>query len=220
MTSISSKISITVVDDHKLFRAGLKNLIEGLDRNFEVIAEADHGMTLLKQLETGELPDIIIMDLSMPVMDGLTTMSKLRELYPELKTLVLTMKDDECTLINLLKAGANGFLNKDVDPKELKKAVYSIYDSTHYHSEYIAEKLVSALRSPDHIEVETQLNEQELKFIDLACSEYTYKEIADKMYLSPKTIDGYRSKLFEKLNIKSRVGLVLYALRNNLTSLN
>jgi DNA-binding NarL/FixJ family response regulator len=220
MNITPSKISIAVVDDHKLFRAGLIDLIKRLDPNFEIVAEADHGITLLNLIETGIIPDVIIIDLNMPVMDGLTTISKLRISYPQLKTLVLTMKDDEYTLIQLLKAGANGFLSKDIEPQELKRAILSIHQDTYYHSEYIAGKLVGALTSPANKSAQIKLNDQELRFIVLACTEYTYKEIANIMCLSVKTIDGYRGRLFEKLNVKSRVGLVLYALRKKLISLN
>lgn len=220
MSQSSDYINIAVVDDHNLFRKGLINLIQQVDPAFKVIAEAQNGREFLDQLQADNLPDIVIMDVSMPVLDGYKTTALLKEKYSNIGILALTMMDDEITLIRLLKAGVNGYLNKDIEPDELKTALFSIAENGYYYTEYVAGKLVNIIRNPFHNnETYTDLSEQELKFIELSCSEHTYKMIADKMCLSIKTIDGYRGKLFEKLQVKSRVGLVLYALKNNLISL-
>lgn len=216
----TEEIQIAVVDDHQLFREGLIGLIEQLDPRFKVILEANNGQVLIDQLEKGLAPDLILLDLNMPILDGLATVKHLQEHDLKQKCLVLTMRDDELTLIQLLKAGAKGFLNKDVESEELKKAILSVHYEGVYHSEFIAGVLVNSLQqASDKIITKSQLNEQELRFIELACSEYTYKEIADIMCLSSKTIDGYRGRLFEKLNLKSRVGLVLYAIQNKIISM-
>lgn len=216
----TSPVRISVVDDHSLFRKGLINLIHSIDKKFEVISEAANGREFLEQLHSGLLPDIAIIDVSMPVMDGYQTTTTLRQTHSGLGILMLTMMDDEMSLIRLLRAGANGYLHKDVDPEELKRAIFSIAETGYYYTDNLTGKLVHALRNPGNGPSPTeQLSEQELRFIELACSEDTYAMIADKMCLSIKTIDGYRGKLFEKLNVKSRVGLVLYALRHGIVSL-
>lgn len=216
-----SCIKIGIVDDHQLFREGLINLIDKLDPSFKTIAEYSNGKQFIEAVESGLEVDVILMDLNMPVMNGLVTVEHLNQGFPELKCLVLTMKDDDITLIKLLKAGAKGFLNKDAEPEELKAAIHSIHQFGYYYPPIVADKLVGVLRNPNSFPSEkNKLNDQELRFLELACTEYTYKEIADIMCLSIKTIDGYRGRLFEKLDVKSRVGLVLFAIKNKIVAIN
>lgn len=215
--SQKSSVKITVVDDHSLFRKGIVTLIQEINSRFKVVAEAGNGAELLDQLEAGLECDLIVLDLDMPIMDGLQTTQALKERFPKLGILMLTMKNDESSLIRLLKAGVNGYLTKDVEPDVLEKALLSIYEHGYYYTDALTGKLVQALQSDGS--VQQSLNDQELKFLELACSEMTYKEIADKMCLSEKTIDGCRAKLFDKLSVKSRVGLVLFAVKNELISL-
>ncbi|MFZ6051511.1 response regulator [Halocola ammonii] len=212
-------VKIAVVDDHQLFRKGLRNLVESVDANFKVISEAGNGKEFLASLSENSLPDIVILDVDMPVMDGVKTTIKIREFGYKFKVLALTMKNDESTIIRMLKAGANGYLSKDVEPSELHEALLSVITNGNYFNNELASKLVEILQKPEKsIMPQHELSEQELRFIDLACSEDTYQQIADKMCLSIKTIDGYRARVFEKLGVKSRVGLVMYALSNNLVS--
>lgn len=212
-----SKINIAVVDDHQLFREGLIRLIHQLNATFQVRSESQHGKELLEKLKEGLKVDLIILDLNMPIMNGYTTVKHLQSEQQGNKCLVLTMNDDDITLIKLIKAGASGFLNKDAEPEELQNAILAIHKQGYYYPATVADKLVGALRNPNGFDPkQNQLNDQELKFLELACSEYTYKEIADIMCLSIKTIDGYRARLFEKLEVKSRVGLVLFAVRNKM----
>lgn len=220
MDTSTNQISITVVDDHSLFRKGIINLIHQIDDKFKVINEASHGKEFLSQIKNDEIPDIVIMDVSMPIMDGFQTTKALRELNKKIGILALTMKDDETSLIRLLKAGVNGYLNKDVDPDQLKEALHSIASTGYYYTEEVAGKLVNVITHPELGTNEgVELTEQEMRFIELACSEHTYKMIADMMCLSIKTVDGYRARLFEKLNVKSRVGLVMYAYKHNLVAI-
>lgn len=210
-------ITIAVVDDHQLFREGLIGLIKKLNPAFQVVSESQNGQQLLDSIQEGLEADVIILDLNMPIMDGFTTIQHLQKEHAHLKCLVLTMNNDDITLIKLLKAGAKGFLNKDAEPEELEAAIVSIHENGYHYSPAVADKLVGALRTPNGFTTaKSKLNQQELQFLELACSEYTYKEIADIMCLSPKTIDGYRAGLFEKLNVKSRVGLVIFAIRNKM----
>lgn len=212
-------VKIAVVDDHQLFRKGLRNLVESVDANFKVITEAGNGKEFMASLSENSLPDIVILDVDMPVMDGVKTTIKIREFGYKFRVLALTMKNDESTIIRMLKAGANGYLSKDVEPSELHEALLSVIANGNYFNNELASKLVEILQKPEKsIMPQHDLSEQELKFIDLACSEDTYQQIADKMCLSIKTIDGYRARVFEKLGVKSRVGLAMYALSNNLVS--
>jgi DNA-binding NarL/FixJ family response regulator len=221
MSDLEEKIiSVAVVDDHQLFRKGLRNLIENVDSRFNVISEACNGKEFLQELSaTKHLPDIVILDVNMPVMDGISTTAKIRENGYDMKILALTMKDDESTIIRMLKCGANGYLNKDVEPEELREALISLMETGNYFSNELAERLVEAIKKPQaQRKPHHDLSTQELRFIELACSEDTYQQIADKMFLSIKTIDGYRAKVFEKLGVKSRVGLVMFALNKNIVS--
>ncbi len=216
--SEEKSIKIAVVDDHSLFRKGLVNLIQQINPRFTIIAQASHGQEFLDQLKDGLEPDMVVLDLDMPRLDGHATTRILKKDYPDLGVLMLTMKDDESSLIRLLRAGVNGFLSKDVEPEELEQAIISVFENGYHYTDAMTGKLVSALRDPKEGKI-PELSDQEVKFLELACTELTYKEIAAEMILSEKTIDGYRSKLFDKLEVKSRIGLVLFAIRNHFISL-
>jgi DNA-binding NarL/FixJ family response regulator len=155
----------------------------------------------------------------MPVMNGFETMEWLTKNYPQIKVLILSMEDDEEVIIKMLRAGANGYLLKDIHPEKLKVALNEVVKKGYYHSDKVAETLLQSLQPSNKIEALPDLKENELTFIKLACTEMTYKEIAEKMMLSPKTIDGYRDSLFKKLQVKNRVGLVIYAMKHNLISI-
>jgi two-component system invasion response regulator UvrY len=215
--SIENEVNIAVVDDHHLFRSGLINLIQSFGKNYKVVMEANNGKELLTKLENEPHPDIALIDLNMPVMDGFEASARMQKKFPRIKVLVITMVDDEKTMIRMLKQGIRGYLSKDVEPEELKTALDTTAKKGFYYTDLVTGKLISAMHE-DNTGLKT-LNDREQKFLELACSEYTYKEIADQMCLSIKTIDGYRNNLFEKLEVKSRVGLVLYAIKNNLVAL-
>ncbi len=214
----SPHVKIAVVDDHSLFRKGLITLIKEINPQFEIVSEASNGQEFIDQLEAGLKVDLVVLDLEMPRLDGQQTTKYLKKAFPKIGILMLTMKDDESSLIRLLKSGVNGYLNKDVEPDVLEQAILSVYENGYHYTDAMTGKLVNALKDPQEGDF-PKLSDQESKFLDLACSELTYKEIADRMCLSEKTIDGYRAKLFEKLEVKSRVGLVLYAVKNGLVSL-
>lgn len=217
---MSKKIQIAVVDDHKLFRSGLINLVHSLDPSFVVSIEANNGQELLDSLTSNPLPHIILLDVNMPVLDGYETAVILQKDYPEIKVLVITMNDAEQSLIRMLKLGIKGFIGKDVDPGELKLALYELMNKGFYYTDLLTNQLIQSLQTPKkEVADENVLTEQELIFIHFSCSEDTYAQIADKMHLSPKTIDGYRASVFEKLNVKSRVGLAIYAIKEGLVDL-
>jgi two-component system invasion response regulator UvrY len=217
MNTRAKPIKIAVVDDHHLFRSGLINLVGSFGEDYKVIMQANNGKEFIVGLENNPLPDIVLMDLNMPVMDGFETSALMQKKFPQVKVLVITMVEDEKMMIRMLKLGIKGYLSKDVEPEELKKALDITSTKGFYYTDHVTGKLISAMH--ENADTSKNLNEREQKFLELACSEYTYKEIADQMHLSIKTIDGYRNNLFEKLEVKSRVGLVLYALKNNLVSL-
>lgn len=210
-------IKIAVVDDHNLFRRGLIQLVESLDDKFKVVLEAANGEIFLQQLKKNDDLDIVILDINMPKLDGFKTVENLKVDYPNIKVLILTMNVDELSLIKMLKRGVKGYINKDIEPKELNKAINELVEKGHYYNDEMTKHLINVIKSPQtNAKNRNVLNEQELKFIKLACSEDTYKEIADTMCLSPKTIDGYRASVFEKLELKSRVGLAMYAIKYGL----
>jgi two-component system, NarL family, invasion response regulator UvrY len=214
---------IALVDDHKLFRSGLRNLIELVGENYKVIFEADNGMDMqVKITENLPPPEIILMDVNMPGMDGFVSVRWLSQHFPSAKVLVVSMIDREESVIRMLKLGVKGYLSKDVEPAELSEALESVRNKGYYYTDFITGKLVHSIqRNPDEKDPEDvpELTDREYEFVQLACSEMTYQEIANAMHLSNKTVDGYRTTLFEKTGVKNRTGLVLYALRNGLAVL-
>ena len=216
------EIKVVLVDDHVLLRNGLASLIDSFG-GYKVLFEANNGKDFTEKIKPALLPDIVLMDINMPEMDGYETALWLRKNYPLVKVLALSMYDNENAIIRMFKAGAKGYILKDCDPAELRAALDSIERKGFYYSEMVTGRLIHTINQLDEedntVKNFIQLNDRELEFLKLACSELTYKEIADKMFLSPRTIDGYRDALFEKLNIKTRVGLVMYAIKNGIVNL-
>ncbi len=211
--------SVALVDDHVLLRNGLASLVKSFGE-YSVLFEANNGKHFIEQLPPRSLPDVVLLDINMPEMDGYDTALWLKKNHPEVKVLALSMYDNENAIIRMFKAGAKGYILKDCDPQELRTALDSIVRKGYYYSEMVTGKLIYTLNQLDeedsNIKQLVQLNEREIEFLKLACTEMTYKEIADRMFLSPRTIDGYRDALFEKLSAKTRVGLVMYAIRNGI----
>lgn len=217
---MDEKISIAMVDDHTLFRRGLAQLILGLGDQYTVCWDVGSGQECLRQLESGAMPDLLILDVSMPEMDGYTLAAEVKKKYPDLPMLVVSMIDKEEALIRMLRLGIRGYLSKNIEAEELDAAIRSVRKKGYYYTDHVTGKLIHALQTNGSLPGELPaLSDREQHFLQLACSEDTYKEIADKMFLSVKTIDGYRMTLFEKLGVKSRTGLVLYAIRNGLVKI-
>lgn len=213
---------IVLVDDHVLLRNGLANLIKSFG-DYNVLFEADNGKDFIEKLNIKQPPRVVLMDINMPQMDGYDTTLWLKHTYPEVNVLALSMYDNENAVIRMFKAGAKGYILKDCHPAELKAALHALVTKGFYYSEMVTGKLIHSVNSLDEdnsrIKKIIKLNEVEIQFLKLVCTELTYKEIADKMYRSPRTIDGYRDELFQKLNIKTRVGLVMYAIKNGIVTL-
>jgi DNA-binding NarL/FixJ family response regulator len=218
-----SDIKVALVDDHVLLRKGLANLIS--TQEFNIHLECNNGKEFISKLSKNDLPDIVLMDINMPEMDGFETTLWLKKNYPSVKVLALSMYDDENAIIRMLRNGAKGYILKESEPSELKTAIDAVVTKGFYYSETVTGKLVHSIQGMDeddgnNNQLLLSLNEKEITFLKLACTEMTYKEIAEHMYLSPRTIDGYRDQLFEKLNVKSRVGLVLYAIQKGIVRFN
>jgi DNA-binding NarL/FixJ family response regulator len=213
-----TKTHIALADDHVLLRSALANLIDSFDC-CKVVHQSGNGAELLENLKNKPLPDVVLLDLNMPVMDGFETAKILQEKFPTVGVLMLTMYDSELTLIKLLQMGVKGFLKKDVHPDELKFAIHSVTDVGYYYSTQTAGKLANLFKkdNKDYNRLQqAMLTEQEMQFLKLACSDMTYKEVAQSMELTPRTVDVLRDGLFLKLDVRSRVGLAMVALKNGL----
>lgn len=213
---MTKTISVGLVDDHVLLRKGLAALVS--DRGFKVSVQADNGQQLTEILSRSNIPDVLLIDISMPVMDGYATAKWLKDKYPQVKILALSMYDDDQSVIRMLQNGARGYLLKDCQPEQIMRAIETVHEKGYYHSELISTRLIMSVQRSDEFN-ETQLTDKAKRFLQLACSEMTYKEIGAALKLSPRTIDGYRDALFAKLGIKSRVGLVIYAMKNRLVTI-
>ncbi len=216
------KPGVVLVDDHVLLRNGLASLIRGFGE-YEVLFEACGGKDLIARLKNSRLPDIILLDINMPEMDGYDTACWLRRNFPDIKVLALSMYDTDSAIVRMLKNGAKGYVLKDIDAGVLKVALDSVLEKGFYYTDMVTGQLIHTISTLNDPEMRMRrllaLNERELEFMKLVCTEWTYKEIADRMYLSPRTIDGYRDALFEKLNVRTRVGLAMYAVRSGIVSL-
>jgi DNA-binding NarL/FixJ family response regulator len=212
-------IKISMADDHVLLRNALASLIDSFG-NCKVINQSGTGRELTESIVSGTVPDVVILDLNMPDMNGYDTAIWLQENVPDIHVLMLTMYDSDLSLIRLLQAGVKGFLKKDIHPSELKFALQSVVHSGYYYSNHTTGKLVNLFRNnTDGSSVrKATLSEQELQFLKLACSELTYKAIAQQMKLNPRSVDTLRDQLFVKLDVKSRVGLAMVAIRHGVVT--
>jgi DNA-binding NarL/FixJ family response regulator len=216
------KHNIAVVDDHTLFRKGLISLINVFP-NFEVILEASNGKDFIERLNPEQLPEIVLMDISMPEMDGYATCEWLKSHYPAIKVLALSTMDAETAIIKMIRSGAKGYIVKDADLSELKLAFSELLSIGFFYNELVSRKVIHSIsrivEDNDAVTALQNLSDNELTFLRLSCSEKTYQEIANEMFKSEKTIDGYRAELFKKLNVSSRVGMVMYAIKNGIVQL-
>jgi DNA-binding NarL/FixJ family response regulator len=211
---MKNNFTVVIVDDHSLFAQALENLINSFS-NFKVLYHVKNGQELIRKLADKEnIPNLALIDINMPVMNGIETTQWLTKNCPPVNVIALSMDDEEQTIIRMLRAGARGYLLKDISPATLQEAFKDVIEKGFYHSNCITNTVLSSLhRAKDS---EYQLKDREIEFLKWVCTEKTYKEIASEMFLSPKTIDGYRESLFEKLQIKSRVGLAIYAIKNKI----
>lgn len=213
-------INVAVADDHILLRNALSVLINNTGK-CKVVFEANNGIELIEKIKKENMPDVIILDLYMPEMDGYDTAVHLQSKYPDIKILMLTMFDNEGTLIRLLKAGVKGFMKKDIHPNELLHAIQSVHEHGFYYSAQTSSKLAGLFRATENgpsLE-KIMMTDLEIEFMKLVCTELTYKEIAVKLKMNPRAIDGMRDNLFTKLDVKSRVGLAMHAIRQGIVGI-
>src|ERR1700733_3467736 len=209
-------IKVIIADDHVLFRAGVKTALS-VKKDVELIAEADNGMQLLNLLRHFE-PDVILLDIQMPIMDGIQTLPEIRKLYPQVKVIILSMHNDHSMISKLMEIGANSYLTKNSDSETIYQAIKTCYEQEFFFNDLTNKALLSGLRTKktDHTPEDIQLNDKELRILKLMCEEKTTKEIADIVDISPRTVEAIRDKLKTKTGAKSMAGLVMYAVKNKL----
>jgi DNA-binding NarL/FixJ family response regulator len=208
------KYSVVVVDDHILLSQAIGKLIGDFEQ-FKVMYLCNNGNELIEKLKNpANIPDLVLMDVNMPILNGIETTEYLSEHFPDIRVLALSIEEDELTILKMLRAGAKGYLMKDTRKSELENALLEVIKNGYYHSNTVARVLVDSLNKKETSV--SALKEREIEFIRHACTEMTYKEIAEEMCLSHKTIEGYRNVLFEKLNLRNRTGLVLFAIKNKI----
>jgi DNA-binding NarL/FixJ family response regulator len=213
-----SKIRIAIADDYKIFREGLKVGLSA-DDNMEVMLEADNGEDLLKALENAQ-PDVIIMDLKMPIMDGMEATKVVRKKYPSMKVLVVSMYEDDKFIIHLMENGANGYLLKNAEPEEIRRSIYAVHENGYYFNDLVNKALLKKLILKNNLKPSfnqnVELSERELEVLKLICEEKTASEIAREIFLSPRSVEGIRQRLIEKVGVRNSAGLVMFAVKSGI----
>ncbi len=210
--------TIALVDDHILLRSGLASVI-GSFEGFQIIFEADNGKEFIEKLGENPEPDIVLLDITMPVMDGFETAEWIKKNRPEIKVIVLSMMDDDSSIIRMIRQGARGYILKDCKPAILKAALQEVFENGFFFNELVSGKMIHMLQKGGVQLPEENLNEKEIEFLKLCCTEKSYKEIAAEMNITPRVAETLRSQLFEKLNILSRIGLVMYTLKHGMVKI-
>lgn len=213
------KVNIGLADDQQLFLRSLAGLIDSF-AGFQVTVDALNGEDLLRKLSLKEqsLPEILLIDVEMPVMNGIETVGLVAQRYPGIRMVALSMKDDDATIIHMIRAGCCAYLMKDIHPDELERALGEVRSRGYYNADSYNINF-RRLLSFEEKTAGLRFTANERRFLQLASSDLTYKQIASQMNLSERTIDGYRESLFEKLNVQSRVGMVLEGIRRQLVVL-
>ena len=209
--------NIVIVDDHILIAKALAVVINSFP-DFAVLYEVEHGKAMIEKFnQRKNIPDIVLLDITMPVMDGFDTCKWLKKNHPDVTVIALSMQSDDMSLIRMIKAGVKGYLLKNIHPEDLKTALYELVKKGHYFPDWAASKVIFSLgeekaERPEEI----KFTDREYEFLKLSCTELSYKEIADKMFCSIRTVEGYRDALFDKLDLKTRVGLAVYAVKSRI----
>ena len=212
-------IKLAIVDDHKIFREGLKSTLEDYS-HIKLLIESSTGEQILEQLEK-EVPDVILMDIKMPNMDGIEATELINKKYRKVKVLALSMYDDDKYILNMMRAGARGYLLKSSDPDEIAEAISTVHERGYYFNDHLSMTMVKKLMGNTPLdghekEDAVELNDREHDILKLICHEYANTEIADKLCLSVRTVEGYRTKLFEKTGARNIAGLVIFAIKNRI----
>ncbi len=209
--------NLVIVEDHLLIAKAIGNIIEGF-KNYKVLYEAENGSVLVEKFrQQKNIPHIILLDISMPKMDGYETAKWLQQHHPEILVMALTMQNEESALIKMIKSGAKGFLHKNIHPADLEKALDSLVEKGYYFPDWATGKMLSSISNGESRQGDQVVfTANEIKFLQYAATELTYKEIGEKLFCSSRTVEGYRDALFEKLGLKTRIGLVVYAIKNKI----
>ncbi len=210
----STIIKVAIADDHALFRAGVKTSLSSR-KDIQMIAEAENGMQLLNLLKH-MTPDVILLDIQMPIMDGLTTLPEIKRLYPDVKVIMLSMHNDHSVITRMMEIGANSYLTKDSDSEMIYQAIKTCYEQEFYFNDLTNKALLNGLRMKRPVEQEVPdvtLNEKEITILKLMCEEKSTREIASAVDLSPRTVEAIRDKLKTKTGAKSLAGLIMYAVK-------
>ncbi len=214
-------IRTAIVDDHKLFREGIHFLIEQMS-DIELVFEASNGRELLTKLEQVNT-DVLLLDLDMPDMDGIDALKTLRPLYPDMGVIILTTYSDSKMIAYLMELGANGYLLKDTDPETLQRAIESVYREGYFFTRNVSQAMLTGLkgnmRKKPTLKNNVVLTAREIEVLELICQEYTAREIADKLFISPRTAEGHRRKLIEKLGVKNTAGLIVKAIKEGIVEI-
>ncbi|MES2850909.1 MAG: response regulator transcription factor [Bacteroidota bacterium] len=220
MSNHTEPIKVLITDDHVLYRAGVKSALS-VKKDVKVIAEADNGMHLLNMLKMIQ-PDVILLDIQMPVMDGIAALPEIKKNWPHIKVIMLTMMDDHSMITRLMELGANSYLSKTSDSEVIYEAIKTCFEQEYYFNALTNKALLTNLKTKNNmtpqkmVQAEANLNDKEVLILKLMCEEKSTKEIADIVELSPRTVEAIRDKLKVKTGAKSTAGLILYAVKNNL----
>jgi DNA-binding NarL/FixJ family response regulator len=214
-TESQNIIKVAIADDHALFRTGVKTSLSSR-KNIQMVGEAENGMQLLNLLKHIQ-PDVLLLDIQMPIMDGLTTLPEVKKLYPDVKVIMLSMHNDHSMISKMMEIGANSYLTKDSDSESIYQAIKTCYEQEFYFNELTNKALLSGLRNKRFDEPavpqDVNLSEKEVNILKLMCEEKSTKEIADIVDLSPRTVEAIRDKLKTKTGTKSMAGLVMFAVK-------
>lgn len=210
-------IKVAIADDHHLFRAGVRTSLS-CRKDIHMVAEAENGMQLLNLLRHIK-PDVILLDIQMPIMDGLTTLPEIRKLYPDIKVIMLSMHNDHSMITKMMEIGANSYLTKESDAEIIYQAIKTCYEEEFYFNDLTNKAMLNGLRNKreaDPESLEVALTDKEKKILKYMCEEKSTKEIADLVDISPRTVEAIRDKLKSKTGAKSMAGLVMYAVKTGI----
>lgn len=216
------KIKLALCDDHTLFRAGMANIL-GQVHDFELILEAANGQDLIERI-VRKMPDVLLLDLQMPIMDGTAVADYLREQHPLIKIIVVTMHDEDRMVLHLLEKGVSGYLLKDAEAGEVEKAVRKVMDEGVYLNEFVSRAMLRRMTNKTKADKpagtfynsKILLSEREKEVLTLICEGLSTNEISEKIFLSPRTVEGHRLRILEKTGTKNTAGMVAYAFKNGL----
>ncbi|MCY7349076.1 MAG: response regulator transcription factor [Cytophagaceae bacterium] len=213
-------IRLAIADDHVLFRRGLVSIFSEAP-GIELLYEASDGQELVEKIAENR-PDVVLMDLQMPRMDGIKATQHIRQHFPEVKVVILSMHDEDNFVIHLMELGANGYLLKDADPEEVDLAIRTVASEDYYYGPFLTRVMhrkmldKSRKREPPHFDTKANLSAREIEVLRLICEGHTTAQIADKIFLSDRTVEGHRNRIMEKIGAKNTAGMVVYAVKNDI----